>query len=99
MAAICIDTIEGVVDDTLFFHFDLSNDVLYIRRNSTRNQTVYGEETTEGFTLLRTEDDEVAGLTIVNYWQRFGAGEVQKVTLQDLQQRVEQWTQVHALAA
>lgn len=36
-----------------------------------------GEETPDGFVLLRREDDDRAvGLTIVNWWKRFGSGDL-----------------------
>ena len=93
------DTIEGVVNGTLWFHYDLTNDVLYLQLQSTRGQETFGEETPECFTLFRTEDDKIAGLTIVNYWKQFGTGEVQELTLQGLQNQVEKAAQKLPVAA
>lgn len=80
-----LTTIEGTIGSALWFHFDLGNDVLYLRLNSLLDTEVFGEETPEGFILLRTDEDQIAGMTIVNYWQRFGAGELQNLPLSRLQ--------------
>ena len=42
------DTVEGVVDGSLWFHYDLTNDVLYLQLLSTRGQETFGEETDDG---------------------------------------------------
>lgn len=31
------DTIEGTINRTLWFHYDMSNDVLYLRYQDSRN--------------------------------------------------------------
>jgi hypothetical protein len=98
-AATEIDTIEGIIEGALWFHYDVSNDVLYLRLNSMRHERVYGEETPEGFTLLKTEDDRSAGMTIVHYWQRFGIGDIRQISLQNLQHSVEAWALQHVPAA
>jgi hypothetical protein len=83
------DAIEGTVNQHLWFHYDLGNDVLYIRRSSMRGRETYAEETPDGALLLRCEDsDEVAGLTVVNWWKRFGAGSPPD-SLRELSARIE----------
>lgn len=47
------DTVEGVVGDSLDYHFDMTDDVLYLRLISTQEQEVFGEETPEGFLLFQ----------------------------------------------
>ena len=84
------DTIEGIVNDVVWYHYDVGNDVLYLQFVSTRGQETFGEQTPEGFILLRTDDDAVAGLTIVNWWKHFGQGAIESTTLKLLERYVEQ---------
>ena len=72
-----VDTIEGVVDDTLWLHYDMESDVLYLRLVKDRDAATYSEESEEGFLRVRREDnDAVAGLTVVHWWGRFGQGQL-----------------------
>ena len=87
------DAIEGTVNDTLWYHFDVSNDVLYLQLLSKREQELFGEETPDGFILFRTEDDALAGMTILSWWKRFGKGKIEKVTLSGLQTQVAEMAQ------
>ena len=69
------DTIEGIVDNVLRFHYDLFADVLYIRLLSAEGIATYAELTDNGDMLLRDEnDDKAVGLTVVSWWKRFGHG-------------------------
>jgi len=70
-----VDAIEGVVDDILWLHYDMENDVLYLRLVEDRDAQAYSEETEDGVLLVHREDnDAVAGMTVVNWWKRFGDG-------------------------
>lgn len=70
-----VDAIEGTVDDVLWCHYDLANDVLYLQLTAHRHTETYSEETDDGFLLVRRMDnDAVAGMTIVDWWKRFGTG-------------------------
>ncbi len=72
---VSIDTLEGLIDGALWYHYDVSGDVLYLRLNEQRDAEAVGEETDDGFILLRDcTTNEVVGLTIVNWWARFGNG-------------------------
>ncbi|MGN6625911.1 MAG: hypothetical protein ACTHLN_04770 [Tepidisphaeraceae bacterium] len=72
---VTIDTLEGLIDGVLTYHYDVGNDVLYLRLRSAMGQDTYGEETDEGDILLRhPTTDEPVGLTILNWWKRFGEG-------------------------
>ncbi len=97
--AVEIDTLQGTLDESLWFHLDLSNDVLYLRDQGTRNQAVFGEETPEGFTVLRTNKGEFAGMTIVNYWGRYGSGDLGRASIYIVKERVAAWAQRHLMAA
>jgi hypothetical protein len=86
-----VDAIEGVIDSTLWCHYDLANDVLYLRQLAVREVTTYSEETDDGFLLVRREDnDEVAGLSVVNWWKRFGVSAVPD-SIRELERAIEPW--------
>lgn len=55
---------------------------------STQEQEVFGEETPDGFLLFRTEDEKVAGMTIIGYWKRFGEGQLAGISWNGLQLRL-----------
>lgn len=95
--AVRTDAIEGVIDDTVWFHYDLAGDVLYMRLAAHRDAAAVGEETPDGFILLRREaDDQPIGLTIVNWWQRFGNG-VLPDSIRQLETQIEPF--IHRIAA
>ncbi len=86
-----IDTIEGTVDDVLWYHYDLGTDVLYLRLAAERETPTYAEETDDGCLLLRREsDDRAVGVTVVNWWKRFGSGPLPD-SLRELEARIEPW--------
>jgi hypothetical protein len=83
------DAIEGIVDDALRFHYDISSDVLYLRLLAEENSTSYGEMTDEGDLLLRDEKtDKPIGLTVVSWWKRFGQGTFPD-SISEIQRRIE----------
>ncbi len=85
------DTLEGTVDGVLWYHYGLANDVLYVRLGEQRDAETYAEETDDGFLLLRREDtDEAVGLTVVNWWQRFGTGHLPD-SIRELERSIEPW--------
>ncbi|MEX2387920.1 MAG: DUF2283 domain-containing protein [Phycisphaeraceae bacterium] len=95
--AVRTDALEGVVDDRVWFHYDLTADVLYLRLASERDTPALGEETEEGFILLRAESDErIVGMTVVNWWSRFGTGD-RPDSLRQLESTLAPWT--HRMAA
>jgi hypothetical protein len=86
-----VDTIEGVVDGVLWCHYDIANDVLYLRLAEERESPAYSEESDGGFLLVRREDnDKVVGMTGVNWWKRFGTGEVPD-SIHELERAIEPW--------
>jgi hypothetical protein len=85
------DTIEGVVDEVLWFHYDLTGDVLYLMLASHRASRTVGEETPDGYILLKdVETDQPVGMTIVNWWKRFGHGALPD-SITELQRLIEPW--------
>lgn len=88
---VTVDSIEGTVGSTLWFHYDIGNDVLYLRRTEYRDAVVVGEETPDGLFLMKTIDGgNPAGLEIVNWWKRFGTGELPD-SMHGLADKIEPW--------
>ena len=86
-----VDTIEGTVDEVLWYHYDLANDVLYLRLAAHRETPAYAEESDDGFLILRREDDDqTVGLTVVNWWKRFGRGKLPD-SIRKLERAIEPW--------
>jgi hypothetical protein len=86
-----LDTIEGTIPGQLWFHYDVGNDVLYIRRLAKRRSATVGEETDDGFVLLRdAKSDEAVGITVVNWWQRFGKGSLPD-SFREIQNKIKPW--------
>ena len=94
-AAIEVDTLQGVLGSNVWFHLDLDNDVLYLREHDTRREPAFGEESPEGFTILYTDSGRVAGMTVVNYWHRFGRGDVTRSSIQSVKDQLSAWAQRH----
>jgi len=86
-----VDAIEGVVDDILWCHYDVANDVLYLQLVKDRGAATSTEESDEGFLLERRDDDgRVVGMTIVNWWKRFGRGALPD-SIHALERAIEPW--------
>ncbi len=93
MADIHTDTLEGTIGPELWFHYDLTNDVLYLRVAAHRDTPCHGEETGDGRILLRSEADEsIIGLTVVNWWKRFGDGALPD-SLQGIEAQSRPWSE------
>jgi hypothetical protein len=70
-----VDTVGGIVDGTISYHYDLVADVLYLRLLIAEETPTYGDLTDDGDILLRNETtNRPVGLTIVSWWKRFGHG-------------------------
>ena len=83
------DAIEGIVNNALWFHYDVGNDVLYVRLASQHDAPALGEEQPDGAILLRAEADErVVGMTMVGWWKQFGSGSLPD-SLSAIGQRIE----------
>jgi uncharacterized protein YuzE len=85
-----LDTIEGTLPGDLWFHYDVGNDVLYIRIESKRRASTVGEETDDGLVLLREKKGrKPVGITVVNWWKRFGKGSLPDSFTQ-IQKKIQQ---------
>jgi uncharacterized protein YuzE len=86
-----LDTIEGTIPGNLWFHYDVGNDVLYIRLESKRRASAVGEETDDGVVLLRDEKSrKVMGITVVSWWKRFGKGALPD-SFSEIQKKIKPW--------
>ena len=87
--ATSIDTLEGIINDTLSYHYDVGNDVLYLRLIADMETPTLGEENDEGFIELREETtSRLVGITVVNWWKRFGGGDLPD-SIREIQKRIE----------
>ncbi|MBU0607426.1 MAG: hypothetical protein KKI08_06040 [Armatimonadetes bacterium] len=73
MAVSAVDTVEGLINSILHFHYDIAGDVLYLRLASAMGKDSYSEETADGLILVRDmATDQPVGMTVISYWKRFG---------------------------
>ena len=75
------DTLEGIINGTISYHYDVTSDVLYLRLLTDMTTPSLGEKkTTRGsLSFARNKPIELIGLTIVSWWKRISA----KCTLPD----------------
>ncbi len=86
---VVIDTLEGVINGMRWYHYDVGGDVLYLWIKAHRETQVVGEETEDGLILLRDRTtDQPVGLTIVNWWKRFGSGDLPD-SIREIQNYIE----------
>jgi hypothetical protein len=72
---VAVDTVEGFIDDSLWFHYDVGNDVLYVVVASERQTPTVVEETPEGLIVERRQGaEDIVGITVISWWKRFGSG-------------------------
>lgn len=68
---------------------DEQSDALYLRLDDS--EITDSQETDEGLLLVRRQDDdEVAGMTVVNWWKRFGSGPLPD-SIAELERAIEPW--------
>lgn len=85
------EALEGTINGTISYHFDVADDVLYLRLASHRDSPALGEETDDRLIELRDEKSgDLVGITIVSWWKRFGRGPLPD-SLRDIESRIEPW--------
>jgi len=83
------DTIEGTINGTISYHYDIVADVLYLRLLSDMDTESIGEETDDGLINLVDETTgRIIGTTIVSWWKRFGVGSLPD-SIQQIQKQIE----------
>jgi len=94
MAQLTVNGLDGYIGDEIRYHYDALADVMYIRRTDSASKESYGEETDDGFILLRTRaEDDLVGITIVGYWERFGAGRFEDAPVHEVIERVQDFAE------
>lgn len=84
------ETLEGAIDKTASYHYDVFADVLYLRLLSAEGLPTIGDLTDDGDILLRDEkSDQPVGLTIVSWWKRFGQGQSLPDSIREIQEKIE----------
>jgi len=85
------DTIEGLINGVISYHYDLSADVLYLRLLADMNTAAIGEETDDGLIELHDEQTgRLIGITVVSWWKRFGRGTFPD-SIRELQNSIAPW--------
>jgi len=83
------DTVEGVINGTVSYHYDVSADVLYLRLLSGMESPSIGEENDAGDIELHEETTgRLIGITVISWWKRFGQGSLPD-SLRELAARIE----------
>jgi hypothetical protein len=83
------DTLEGIIDETVHFHYDVFGDVLYLRLLTAMETQTYGDLTDDGDIVLRDQiTDAPLGLTVVSWWKRYGHGSLPD-SISEIQRHVE----------
>ena len=83
------DTIEGIIDGVISYHYDVFADVLYLRFLSDMQTSAVGDENDDGDIELHDEKTgRLIGLTIVSWWKRFGEGALPD-SIREIQNRIE----------
>jgi hypothetical protein len=85
------DTLEGMINQTLCYHYDVAGDVLYLRLVANMDSPAVGEENEQGLIELRDERTaRLVGITVVNWWKRFGRGDLRD-SIQAIRQHIAPW--------
>ena len=72
---VTVDTIEGIINGAISYHYDVFADVLYLRFLSDMETPSIGEETDDGNIELHDEKTgRLIGITVVSWWKRLGHG-------------------------
>jgi len=85
------DTLEGTINGTISYRYDVAADVLYLRLIADLETPALGDETDDGLIELREESTgRLVGVTVVSWWKRFGKGNVPD-SIRELQTKIEPW--------
>ncbi len=87
------DTVEGIINGTISYHYDVFADVLYLRLLADMETPSLGEEADDGLIELREEaTGRLIGITVVSWWKRFGHGAFPD-SLTEIHGLVEPWAE------
>lgn len=86
---VTIETVEGLINAVVSYHYDVFADVLYLRLRTEMQTPALGDENDDGDIELRAEaDNRLIGITIVSWWKRFGHGELPD-SISEIQKHIE----------
>ena len=86
------EAIEGTIG-SFWYHYDIRNDVLYLRKGTPTDAPTHGEESDDGFIVLRlVADNSIIGMTVINWWKRFGSGTLPD-SMTAIAASIEPWSQ------
>jgi hypothetical protein len=88
--------LEGLIDSQLHFHYDIGNDVLYIRRVDRKGRESFGEDTADAILFRDAETDEPVGWTAVNWW-KLSFGVPLPDSLAELTNHIGTWAHKHPI--
>ena len=72
---VTVETIEGIINGTVSYHYDVFADVLYLRLLADMETPSLGEESDDGDIELHEEKTgRLLGITVISWWKRFGHG-------------------------
>jgi len=84
------DTLEGTINGTVSYHYDVSADVLYLRLLAFLDTPTIGEQNDDGdIVLLDEKSTRPIGLTVISWWKRFGQGAALPDSIREIQTRIE----------
>ena len=85
-------SLEGYINGDYWYHYDMDNDVLYLKNKDFLQSETLGEENDDGIIEERyASTGKLVGITIVNWWKRFGDGELPESFI-ELGSRIEPFT-------
>jgi len=83
------DTLEGTINGSVSFHYDIFADVLYLRLTTHMQTPTVGEENDDGdIVLLDEATGQPIGLSVISWWKRFGHGTLPD-SISEIQKRIE----------
>ncbi|MBK8395047.1 MAG: hypothetical protein IPL26_07340 [Leptospiraceae bacterium] len=86
------DTIEGIINNLIWFHYDLLNDVLYIRKKDFLKKDTFSEQRNDGILVITASDSETpVGYTVVNWWKKSEKKEIPD-SLKEITSLIESYT-------
>ena len=85
------NTIEGTINGTVSYHYDVFADVLYLRLVADMETPSLGDQNDDGDIELREEaTGRLIGITVISWWKRFGHGSLPD-SIRELAARIEPW--------
>ncbi len=86
---VTIETVEGLINGVVSYHYDVFADVLYLRLRTEMQTPAIGDENDDGDIELHDETaGRLIGVTIISWWKRFGHGALPD-SIAEIQKHIE----------